>query len=79
MPTLDWIGKKTLVNHQREVPYRLVHCDAALSAGALPMHSRQTARTLGIGNPAVTGEEFVIASTVCRPFIRTEILGGTSS
>jgi hypothetical protein len=23
MPTLDWIGKKAVVNHHREVPYRL--------------------------------------------------------
>ena len=27
MPTLDWIGKKAVVNHHREVPYRLIHCD----------------------------------------------------
>jgi len=33
MPTLDWIGKKAVVNHHREVPYRLVHCDGDLSAG----------------------------------------------
>jgi adenine-specific DNA-methyltransferase len=33
MPTLDWIGKKAVVNHHREVPYRLVHCDGELSAG----------------------------------------------
>jgi|GEM_PF-3478409 hypothetical protein len=33
MPTLDWIGKKAVVNHHREVPYRLLHCDKALSAG----------------------------------------------
>lgn len=33
MPTLDWIGKKAVVNHHREVPYRLIHCDSALSAG----------------------------------------------
>ncbi|MAN65214.1 site-specific DNA-methyltransferase [uncultured Hyphomonas sp.] len=33
MPTLDWIGKQAVVNHHREVPYRLVHCDSALSAG----------------------------------------------
>ena len=33
MPTLDWIGKKAVVNHHREVPYRLIHCDGALSAG----------------------------------------------
>lgn len=33
MPTLDWIGKQAVVNHHREVPYRLIHCDGALSAG----------------------------------------------
>jgi hypothetical protein len=33
MPTLDWIGKKAVVNHHREVPYRLLHCDKAHSAG----------------------------------------------
>lgn len=33
MPTLDWIGKKAVVNHHREVPYRLVHCDSEKSAG----------------------------------------------
>ena len=33
MPTLDWIGKKTVVNHHREVPYRLLRCDPHLSVG----------------------------------------------
>jgi len=33
MPTLDWIGKKAVVNHHREVPYHLIHCDGELSAG----------------------------------------------
>lgn len=33
MPTLDWIGKKAVVNHHRAVPYRLIHCDSNLSAG----------------------------------------------
>ena len=33
MPTLDWIGKQAVVNHHREVPYRLLHCDGELSAG----------------------------------------------
>lgn len=33
MPTLDWIGKNAVVNHHREVPYRLIHCDGDLSAG----------------------------------------------
>lgn len=33
MPTLDWIGKKAVVNHHRQVPYRLLKADPALSAG----------------------------------------------
>src|SRR5438105_4434081 len=33
MPTLDWIGKRAVVNHHREVPYRLLHCNQTLSAG----------------------------------------------
>jgi site-specific DNA-methyltransferase (adenine-specific)/adenine-specific DNA-methyltransferase len=33
MPTLDWIGKKAVLNHHREVPYRLLKCDPKLSAG----------------------------------------------
>lgn len=33
MPTLDWIGKKAVLNHHREVPYRLLKCDPKLSVG----------------------------------------------
>jgi len=33
MPTLDWIGKKAVLKHHRQVPYRLLQCDASLSAG----------------------------------------------
>ena len=33
MPTLDWIGKRAVVNHHRELPYRLLHCDPNLGAG----------------------------------------------
>jgi site-specific DNA-methyltransferase (adenine-specific)/adenine-specific DNA-methyltransferase len=33
MPTLDWIGKKAVVSHHRQVPYRLLHCNGKLSAG----------------------------------------------
>ena len=33
MPTLDWTGKKAVVNHHREVPYHLLRCDPKLSAG----------------------------------------------
>ena len=33
MPTLNWIGKQAVVNHHRQVPYRLLTCDPELSAG----------------------------------------------
>lgn len=33
MPSLDWIGKRAVVNHHREVPTRLLHCDGKLSYG----------------------------------------------
>ncbi|TXM96376.1 site-specific DNA-methyltransferase, partial [Methylobacterium sp. WL64] len=33
MPVLDWIGKKSVVNHHRDVAYRLLHCDKSKSAG----------------------------------------------
>ena len=33
MPTLEWIGKKSVVNHHREVPFRLLQSDPALSVG----------------------------------------------
>lgn len=33
MPTLDWIGKKAVLNHHKQVPYRLLECDPKLSAG----------------------------------------------
>ncbi len=33
MPTLDWIGKKAVVNHHKEVPFHLLKCDPGLSVG----------------------------------------------
>jgi adenine-specific DNA-methyltransferase len=33
MPTLEWLGKRAVVNHHREVPYRLIHCDKDKSVG----------------------------------------------
>jgi len=33
MPTLDWIGKKAVVNHHRDVPYHVLRCDNSLSCG----------------------------------------------
>ncbi len=33
MPVLDWIGKKAVVNHHKEVPFHLLKCDPDLSVG----------------------------------------------
>ncbi len=33
MPTLDWIGKKAVLNHHREVPFHLLKCDGKRSVG----------------------------------------------
>jgi hypothetical protein len=33
MATLNWIGKEAVVNHHREVPYRLLKGDPKLSVG----------------------------------------------
>jgi site-specific DNA-methyltransferase (adenine-specific)/adenine-specific DNA-methyltransferase len=33
MPTLEWTGKKAVLNHHREVPYHLLRCDGQLSVG----------------------------------------------
>lgn len=33
MPILDWIGKKAVVNHHKEVPFHLLKCDSELSTG----------------------------------------------
>ncbi len=33
MPTLDWIGKKAVVDHHREVPFHLLRENAEYSAG----------------------------------------------
>ena len=33
MPTLDWIGKDAVIRHHKEVPFRLLEPDEALSHG----------------------------------------------
>jgi len=33
MPKLDWIGKKAVVNHHREVPFHLLRSNDDLSVG----------------------------------------------
>lgn len=33
MPSLNWIGKDAVEHHHKEVPYKLINCDADLSCG----------------------------------------------
>ena len=33
MPSLDWIGKKSVTNHHKQVPFHLLKCNEILSAG----------------------------------------------
>ena len=33
MPALDWIGKRAVLNHHREVAYRLLKCESKSSVG----------------------------------------------
>ena len=48
MPTLDWIGKKAVINHHNEVPFHLLREEKALSEGEP-----------GSGNLIVEGDNLV--------------------
>lgn len=48
MPTLDWIGKKAVLNHHREVPYRLLRCDSGLSVGDPDAGDASTSLSTGL-------------------------------
>ena len=48
MPTLDWIGKKAVVGHHKEVPFHLLRCNRELSVG-----------DPGSGNLLVQGDNLV--------------------
>lgn len=48
MATLEWIGKKAVVNHHRQVPFHLLRCDERLSVG-----------DPGSGNLLVEGDNLV--------------------
>jgi adenine-specific DNA-methyltransferase len=61
MPTLDWIGKRAVLNHDREVPYRLLKCDEKLSVG-----------DPGSGNLLVEGDNLV-ALKALLPFYAGEV------
>lgn len=33
MPELNWIGKNHVLHLDKQVPYRMIHCDSGLSIG----------------------------------------------
>jgi len=53
MPSLDWIGKKAVVNHHKEVPFHLLHCDRNLSVG-----------NPGSGNLLVQGDNLIALKAI---------------
>ena len=48
MPTLDWIGKRAVLNHHREIAFHLLEQDAELSTGEV-----------GDGNMLVEGDNLL--------------------
>lgn len=46
MPTLDWIGKKAVLNHHRQIPYHLLKSDSSLSVGEKPLRYGQIEKNL---------------------------------
>lgn len=61
MPTLDWIGKKAVLNHHRQVPYHLLRCDSSLSVG-----------DPGSGNLLVQGDN-LLALKALLPFYAGQV------
>ena len=53
MPTLDWIGKKAVVNHHHEVPFHLLREAPELSCGAT-----------GSGNLLVEGDNLLAIKAI---------------
>jgi 16S rRNA G966 N2-methylase RsmD len=61
MPTLDWIGKKAVVNHHLRVPYRLLKDVPSLSCG-----------DPGTGNLIVQGDN-LLALKALLPFYAGQV------
>jgi DNA modification methylase len=61
MPTLNWIGKEAVVNHDQQVPYRLIHCNGDLSVGEA-----------GAGNLLVEGDN-LHALKALLPYYRKQV------
>jgi adenine-specific DNA-methyltransferase len=61
MPTLDWIGKRAVLNHHREVPFRLLKCNGKLSVG-----------DPGSGNLLVEGDN-LLALKALLPYYASQV------
>jgi hypothetical protein len=57
MPTLEWIGKKAVLNHHNEIPFKLLKCNSDLSVGF-----RQGTRLGIIGFDFALGEGDALAT-----------------
>jgi site-specific DNA-methyltransferase (adenine-specific)/adenine-specific DNA-methyltransferase len=61
VPTLDWIGKRAVLNHHREIPFHLLSTDEQLSAG-----------DAGAGNLVVQGDN-LLALKALLPYYAQQV------
>src|SRR5574341_1080030 len=61
MPTLTWIGKDAVVNHDQQVPYCLIHCDGDRSVGEFEWR-------LSNYDASLSADEFPDVATTDRAF-----------
>ena len=54
MPTLNWIGKDAVVNHHKEVPFRLLKYNEKLSVGSLRLSGEGRGDEVGFQEPINT-------------------------
>ena len=61
MPTLNWIGKETVVEHHKEIPFHLLRCNPELSVG-----------NPGSGNLLVQGDN-LLALKALLPYYKGQV------
>ena len=61
MPTLDWIGKRAVLNHHREIPFHLLRSNPEMSVGMEPT-----------GNLLVQGDN-LLALKALQPFYARQV------
>jgi hypothetical protein len=58
MPTLEWIGKKAVLNHHNEIPFRLLKSVPELSVGD-PGHAARPAIHVVFHDSGVLSSNFI--------------------